>query len=217
MADPWYTHAYISQPFLTGRRYAGLKRGLDLLAVALMALPVLLLLALCAAAVWIESPGPVCFTQVRTGRYGRRFRMYKLRTMVRDAELLKAKYAHLNVLTPPDFKIPDDPRITRVGKFLRRTSLDELPQIFNVLKGDMTLVGPRPTSFAPETYSPWQWERLVAQPGLTGLWQVTGRAEVDFDERCQLDLFYVRHCSARLDLAILLRTVGAVFAGRGAG
>jgi len=216
VADPWYRQAYVTQPVASGERYMRAKRLCDLLAVGLLLIPTLVLLALCAAAVWIESPGKVVFTQWRTGRYGRRFKMYKLRTMVANAEELKAKYAHLNVLTPPDFKIPNDPRMTRVGRFLRRTSLDELPQIFNILSGDMTLVGPRPTSFAPETYSPWQWERLACQPGLTGLWQVTGRAELDFDERCRLDLFYIRHCSLRLDLAIVLRTAQAVLAGRGA-
>jgi len=214
--DPWYTHAFVTQPVVCGERYMRAKRLFDLVAVGTLLVPTLVILGLCAAAVWIESPGPVVFTQLRTGRFGRRFKMLKLRTMVADAEELKAKYAHLNVLTPPDFKIPNDPRITRVGRFLRRTSLDELPQIVNVLLGDMTLVGPRPTSFAPETYSPWQWERLACQPGLTGLWQVAGRAELDFDERCRLDLFYARHCSLRLDLAIVFRTAGAILAGRGA-
>lgn len=216
VADPWYTQAFVTQPVVCGERYMRAKRLVDLLVVALLLVPTLAVLAICAAAVWIESPGQVVFTQNRTGRFGRRFKMYKLRTMVANAEELKAQYAHLNVLTAPDFKIPNDPRMTRVGRFLRRTSLDELPQIFNVLSGDMTLVGPRPTSFAPETYSPWQWERLACQPGLTGLWQVAGRAELDFDDRCRLDLFYVRHCSLRLDLAIALRTIGAILAGRGA-
>ena len=105
--------------------------------------------------------------------------MYKFRTMVRDAEAMKASLAHLNVLPPPDFKIPNDPRITRVGKFLRKTSLDEVPQIFNVLRGEMSLVGPRPTSFAASTYAPWHTVRLEVRPGITGLWQVKGRNEID--------------------------------------
>jgi lipopolysaccharide/colanic/teichoic acid biosynthesis glycosyltransferase len=131
------------------RRYLLLKRTFDVvlcLGLLIVCLPVL---ALCALAVRLNSPGPIVFSQLRTGRDGRRFRMYKFRTMVANAEELKASLAHLNVLPAPDFKIPDDPRITRVGKLLRATSLDELPQLFNVLRGDMSLVGPRPTSFAP--------------------------------------------------------------------
>jgi lipopolysaccharide/colanic/teichoic acid biosynthesis glycosyltransferase len=142
--------------------------------------------------------------------------MYKLRTMVRDAEQLKARYQHLNVLTYPDFKIVNDPRITRVGRFLRKTSIDELPQIFNVLKGNMTLVGPRPTSFEASTYRLWHTTRLNATPGITGLWQITGRNELDFDERLRLDIAYIRHRCLALDVVILARTVGAVLHGRGA-
>ncbi|HSL69441.1 MAG TPA: sugar transferase, partial [Longimicrobiales bacterium] len=153
---------------------------------------------------------------LRTGLGGRRFRMYKLRTMVRDAETLKAKYAHLSVLHYPDFKILDDPRVTRVGRFLRRTSLDELPQIFNVLRGEMSLVGPRPTSFAAETYRLWHTTRLDVKPGLTGLWQVCGRNELEFDDRLRLDIAYVRHRCLALDLVILARTVGVVLRGKGA-
>ncbi len=216
VSEPWYMSAFITRPWVYGDAYLRLKRVVEFVLVTLMLVPALLVLAMCAAALWLESPGPIVFTQLRTGRYGRRFRMYKLRTMVPNAEELKSKYAHLNELTLPDFKITDDPRQTRVGRFLRRTSLDELPQILNIMKGDMSLVGPRPTSFAPETYAPWQWERLAISPGLTGLWQVCGRAELDFDDRCRLDVFYVRRCSLRLDLVILLRTVGAVLGGRGA-
>jgi lipopolysaccharide/colanic/teichoic acid biosynthesis glycosyltransferase len=199
-----------------GPRYAPLKRAMDIAAAAALLLPALAVLAVCAAALWCESPGPVFFRQWRTGRFGQRFRMLKLRTMVTNAEELKATYGHLNVLRPPDFKIPNDPRMTRVGRFLRRTSLDELPQLFNILRGEMSFVGPRPTSFVPESYSPWEWERLAVPPGLTGLWQVSGRSEVDFVERCRLDIYYVRHCTLRLDLLILLRTALAVVNGRGA-
>src|SRR5688500_12133095 len=132
--------------------YRRIKRAMDVL-VCLLLLPwVLVILALCAIAIRLDSPGPVFFFQQRTGRGGRRFRMWKLRTMRRDAEELKQKYMHLNVLSYPDFKIIDDPRITRVGRILRKTSLDELPQILNVLTGDMSLVGPRPTSFSADTY-----------------------------------------------------------------
>jgi lipopolysaccharide/colanic/teichoic acid biosynthesis glycosyltransferase len=174
------------------------------------------MLAICCLAIRLDSPGPIFFFQFRTGRGGRRFKMYKLRTMVKNAEELKEKYMHLNLLTYPDFKIANDPRITRVGRFLRKTSLDELPQIFNVLRGDMTLVGPRPTSFKASTYSLWHTTRLELKPGLTGLWQVGGRNELDFDERVRLDIAYLRNQCLWLDLQIMFRTVGAVFSGRGA-
>ncbi len=136
--------------------------------------------------------------------------MYKFRTMLRNAEELKAQLAHLNVLPPPDFKIPNDPRITSVGRFLRKTSLDELPQILNVVRGDMSLVGPRPTSFASSTYSLWHTERLEVPPGITGLWQVHGRNSTTFDERLRLDIDYIRNMSLALDFKILMRTVVAV-------
>jgi lipopolysaccharide/colanic/teichoic acid biosynthesis glycosyltransferase len=197
-------------------RYRRIKRALDL-SVSVALLPVALaVLAVCAVAIRLESPGRILFVQDRTGRGGKRFRMYKLRTMVADAEARKAELAHRNELSYPDFKITDDPRITRVGRFLRKTSLDELPQIFNVIRGDMSLVGPRPTSFEAETYSLWHTERLEVKPGITGLWQVSGRSELDFDDRLRLDIAYVRNRSLRLDLNILIRTVGAVLTRRGA-
>jgi lipopolysaccharide/colanic/teichoic acid biosynthesis glycosyltransferase len=188
----------------------GAKRAMDLTTCVLMAPLVAPLLVGCAIAVRVDSPGPVLFRQQRTGRHGRRFQMYKFRTMVRNAEALKAELAHLNVLPPPDFKIPNDPRITRVGRFLRKTSLDELPQILNVLRGDMTLVGPRPTSFASHTYSTWHTERLEVPPGITGLWQVRGRNNTTFDERLRLDIDYIRNMSLWLDIRILLETVSSV-------
>jgi lipopolysaccharide/colanic/teichoic acid biosynthesis glycosyltransferase len=187
-----------------------LKRATDLLLCALMVPVVLPLLALCALAIRLDSPGPVIFLQERTGRDGRRFTMFKYRTMVANAEELKAELAHLNILPPPDFKIPDDPRITRVGRFLRRTSLDELPQVFNVLRGDMSLVGPRPTSFAPQTYRSWHGRRLEVQPGITGLWQLEGRGETTFDERLRLDIAYIERQSLLFDLRIMFLTVFAV-------
>lgn len=196
--------------------YERAKRLLDVsicLAVLPLALPVLLI---CAIAIRLDSPGPVFFSQNRTGKGGRRFRMWKLRTMIQDAEAAKARYAHLNELTWPDFKITNDPRITRVGRFLRKSSLDELPQILNVLIGDMSLVGPRPTSFAADTYRLWHTARLEVKPGLTGLWQVSGRDELDFDDRLRLDIAYIRQRSFSLDLLILLRTFGAVASARGA-
>lgn len=178
-----------------------------------IAIPVI---GICALAVWVSDPGPVFFAQMRTGMGGRRFRMIKFRTMVTNAEELKEQYAKLNELTWPDFKITNDPRITRVGQFLRKTSLDELPQIYNVLKGDMSLVGPRPTSFPATTYSLWHTERLEVLPGVTGIWQISGRSNVDFDERLQLDIEYIENQSLWLDLMILIQTPLAVFRQRGA-
>jgi len=200
----------------TAPYYEAVKRLIDLV-VCLAVLPFLLpVLALCVAAIKIESPGAAFFTQQRTGRFGRRFPMLKLRTMVPNADELKAQLMHLNEHRYPDFKITNDPRVTRCGKILRKTSLDELPQIFNVLRGDMTLVGPRPTSFGAETYRLWHTARLEVKPGLTGLWQVSGRADLEFDDRLRLDIFYIRNRSLALDLRILLRTFTAVLSGRGA-
>ena len=198
------------------RGYLWSKRVFDLV-LCLLALPLVLpVLLLCALAVRLDTPGSVVFTQSRTGRHGRRFKMFKFRTMVQNAEELKASLQHLNILPPPDFKILDDPRITRVGRFLRKTSLDELPQIINVMRGEMSLVGPRPTSFAATTYDLWHTSRLEVVPGITGLWQVKGRNNTTFDERLRLDIEYIRRMSLRLDFKILLMTVGSVFSRAGA-
>ena len=198
-----------------GGTYGG-KRAMDLVLLILTAPVTVPLLALVALLVRLDSPGPVIFTQYRTGLHGRRFRMFKFRTMVENAEELKASLAHLNILPPPDFKIIDDPRITRVGKFLRKTSLDELPQLLNVLRGEMTLVGPRPTSFAAHTYRLWHTERLELRPGLTGLWQIKARGDSTFDERLRLDIEYLDRASVLLDLQILLMTALAVVKRSGA-
>lgn len=198
------------------RRYELLKRIFDL-SICLLILPaVMVAMGICAALIWLDNPGPIFFQQLRTGKGGRRFRMYKFRTMVTNAEELKLKYAHLNELTWPDFKITNDPRVTRIGRILRKTSLDELPQIFNILKGDMSLVGPRPTSFDVSTYSLWHTERLEVLPGITGLWQISGRSDVDFDGRLHLDVEYIENRSLWLDIKILFHTVTAVFTQRGA-
>jgi lipopolysaccharide/colanic/teichoic acid biosynthesis glycosyltransferase len=156
------------------------------------------------------------FFQMRTGKGGRPFKMFKFRSMVKNAEAMKKQLMHLNELQWPDFKITNDPRITRVGRILRKTSLDELPQIFNVLRGEMSLVGPRPTSFSASTYALWQTERLDVVPGITGLWQVYGRASTEFDDRLRLDIAYIEHRCIWLDIQIMFRTVGAVLHARGA-
>ncbi|CAN5431805.1 sugar transferase [soil metagenome] len=196
--------------------YRFVKRAIDVLATVLI-LPVLLpALVAIVVAIRLDSPGPAFFVQQRTGKNGRRFPMLKFRTMVRNAEELKASLQHLSIVPAPDFKVLDDPRITRVGKVLRATSLDELPQLLNVLVGHMSLVGPRPTSFASSTYALWHTRRLDVRPGLTGLWQIQGRNEADFDQRLRLDLRYIDHCCLPVDLWILAVTVGAVVRRRGA-
>src|SRR5436190_8981939 len=186
------------------------KRAIDITICILISPVVLIVLTGCAIAIRLDSPGAVPFTQQRTGRDGVRFAMYKFRTMVHNAEELKPSLQHLNILPPPDFKIPNDPRITRVGTFLRKTSLDELPQILNVLRGEMSLVGPRPTSFHASTYSLWHSQRLEATPGITGLWQIGGRNQMTFDERNRLDAAYIRNMSIRQDLKIMFLTIGSI-------
>jgi lipopolysaccharide/colanic/teichoic acid biosynthesis glycosyltransferase len=210
---PWYES---TSTRAASRSYEWFKRTIDIvvsLAVLPFALPVI---ALCMIWVKLDSDGPALMRQFRTGKGGRRFAMLKLRTMVKNAHELRDKYAHLNECSYPDFKITNDPRMTRCGRLLRKLSLDELPQLLNVLKGDMTLVGPRPTSFGPETYRLWHTARLEVKPGLTGLWQVSGRADVDFDDRLRLDIAYIRNRGLWLDVQILCRTVGAVVSRKGA-
>ena len=198
------------------RRYLAGKRTLDLVVCTLLLVIAIPVIALCALAIRLDTPGPVMIAQLRTGRDGRRFRMLKLRTMLANAEELKPQFAHLSVVPPPDFKIPNDPRITRVGRFLRATSLDELPQLLNVLRGDMSLVGPRPTSFEPSRYELWHTQRLDVRPGITGLWQIEGRNVTTFDERLRLDVQYIRRRSLALDLTLLARTLAVVLRRSGA-
>jgi lipopolysaccharide/colanic/teichoic acid biosynthesis glycosyltransferase len=199
-----------------GATYHASKRALDLV-VCLLLLPLLFPVLLgCALLVKLSGRGPLLFVQERTGLGGRRFRMYKFRTMVPDAASMREAIKAKSGMSGPDFKVENDPRVTPIGRLFRKTSLDETPQIWNILKGDMSLVGPRPTSFDVDTYDLWHTERLEALPGLTGLWQIDGRGQIDFDERVRLDIQYVRNRSLRLDLEILLRTVPAVLSQRGA-
>ncbi|KAB0503584.1 MULTISPECIES: sugar transferase [Pseudomonas] len=188
---------------------------LGALVILLLISPVLLGLAL---VIKFSSPGPVMFVQKRTGYRGRLFGMYKFRTMVANAEELKESLRHLNKhgADAIDFKIDDDPRITPIGSFLRRSSLDELPNLINVVSGDMRLVGPRPTSFNAYRYKDSHLARLSIYPGMTGLWQISGRSNIDFDQRVELDLSYIAEQSLLLDLKILLKTPFKVFSGHGA-
>ena len=194
-----------------------LKRALDLLLSSLGLLAVLPIWLLIVAAIRVESPGRAIFIQVRVGLHGRRFRFYKFRSMYVDAERRLAEVMTQNEADGPVFKIRNDPRVTRVGAFLRRTSLDELPQLINVLIGEMSLVGPRPPlPREVEQYRPSDAVRLNVKPGLTCLWQISGRSTVSFDEWMELDREYIRNLSLWLDVSILLRTVGAVLTMRGA-
>jgi len=186
---------------------AGAAVGLTLLS------PLFLLIALL---IKLDSPGPVFFVQERVGLHGRRFRMYKFRSMVADAERRLSEVAHLNETSGPVFKVRDDPRVTRVGRFLRRTSLDELPQLWNVLRGEMSLVGPRPPlPREVEAYGPRERRRLMVKPGITCLWQVNGRHRIPFDRWVELDLEYIERWSLWLDLKILARTIPAVLGRTG--
>lgn len=209
---------YIETPQvrLYKKEYQLVKRIFDLTVCMIAMPPLLLLMGIIALIIYLDDPGPVLFKQQRTGKGGKRFGIYKFRTMVTNAEELKVKYMHLNELTWPDFKITNDPRVTKIGNILRKTSLDEIPQIFNVIKGEMSLVGPRPTSFDVSTYSLWHTERLEVTPGITGLWQVKGRSDVDFDDRIALDVEYIENQSLWLDIKILFWTVTSVFKQEGA-
>jgi lipopolysaccharide/colanic/teichoic acid biosynthesis glycosyltransferase len=193
-----------------------LKRLTDVFASALLLACFAPLFVLVSLAVRLNSKGPIVFRQIRCGLNGRRFTLYKFRTMVENAEQLLSDVAHLNVKTV-NFKIPDDPRLTSVGRWLRKFSLDELPQLWNVLKGEMALVGPRPAIPSEvEQYRRWQRRRLRMRPGLTCLWAVEGRDALDFEEAMRLDLAYIDSWSLTLDWIILFRTVPRVLTGRGA-
>ena len=166
----------------------------------------------------LTSPGPVLFVQERVGLGKRSFRLYKFRTMMQGAEKKLAELEHLNEMSGPVFKIKNDPRITKIGHFLRKTSIDELPQLINVLKGDMSLVGPRPLPVRDYNgfEQDWQRRRFSVRPGITCLWQVNGRSNVSFDKWMKLDMEYIDNWSLLLDFKILILTIPAVFRGSGA-
>jgi len=180
----------------------------------ILALPVF---AIIAIAVKLDSPGPVLFRQVRVGLGGREFNVYKFRTMVVDADKMLASLAEKNETDGLLFKMRNDPRVTRVGRVLRKWSLDELPQLLNVLRGDMSLVGPRPP--LPSEVARYNGDvarRLLVKPGMTGLWQVSGRSDLSWEDGIRLDLYYVENWSLAVDLTILWKTIGAVLQRRGA-
>jgi exopolysaccharide biosynthesis polyprenyl glycosylphosphotransferase len=199
----------------TGARV--LKRSFDLVVSSVSLFLISPLLAVCAVLIKATSPGPVFFRQARTGRGEKTFYVYKFRTMYRDAEERRHELEHLNEMDGPLFKVTNDPRVTRVGRFLRRTSLDEIPQLINVWKGDMSLVGPRPfVVHESAEIDGWARKRFEVRPGMTGLWQVSGRNELSHLELCRLDYLYVASWSFWWDLQILWQTPGTVFNGRGA-
>lgn len=198
----------------SGLAYGVVKRIMDVVVAAVALLILIVPMIAIALAVWLQDPrAPILFGQRRCGRHGRDIRVLKFRTMVRNADELKDELRSLSVVPWPDFRVINDPRVTPVGRFLRQTSLDELPQFINVLRGDMSLVGPRPTSFAASTYALWETGRLDFRPGITGPWQVWGRSTMDFEERCRLEIRFFREPSILAELWILLVTIRSV-AGR---
>ncbi|MCG2768241.1 MAG: undecaprenyl-phosphate glucose phosphotransferase [Anaerolineae bacterium] len=206
----------VREPSIRGWNRA-VKRTVDVLVVSLGLVILSPLMALIALAIRLNSQGPVIFKQIRVGRDGEEFLVYKFRTMREDAEDTKGHLSDQNEAQGPIFKIRDDPRCTRVGRFLRRSSLDELPQLYNVLRGEMSLIGPRPPiPDEVKQYKPWQQRRLETSPGITGLWQVSGRSDLTFDEMVLLDLFYIENWSLLLDIKIALRTIPTIMLGTGA-
>jgi exopolysaccharide biosynthesis polyprenyl glycosylphosphotransferase len=194
-----------------------IKRGIDIFVsfVGLIILfPVFLIVALI---IKLTSPGPVFFKQERVGKNRLRFACYKFRSMYKDAEKRQKELEHLNEVSGPVFKMKNDPRITPFGRFVRKSSLDELPQLINVLKGEMSLVGPRPpTPQEVENYTQRELRRLEVTPGITCIWQVSGRSEIPFDKWVDMDIEYIDNQSLWLDFKILLKTIPAVLSGRGA-
>jgi exopolysaccharide biosynthesis polyprenyl glycosylphosphotransferase len=206
----------VKEVSITGWNLA-FKRASDIvvsLAVLILLSPLLLLISV---AIKLDSPGPILFKQVRVGKGGRKFVCYKFRSMRQGAEKERPQLADRDEVAGPTFKIRHDPRCTRVGRFLRRTSMDEFAQLYNVLRGEMSLVGPRPAiPFELEQYQEWHRKRLEVSPGITGLWQVSGRSQLTFDEMCLLDIYYLENWSPLLDLKIAIKTIPTVVGGRGA-
>ena len=204
----------------TSESYRGLlvKRIFDIIGAIVGLIITAIVTPFTAIAIRIDSPGPIFFSQVRIGRNGRRFKIYKFRSMYTDAEERKKELEADNEVQGLMFKMKDDPRITKVGAFIRKTSIDELPQFLNVLKGDMSLVGTRPpTEDEFAQYNQYYRRRISMTPGLTGMWQVSGRSDIDnFDDVVKLDLEYIDHWSIGLDIKIIVKTVGVVLFGRGA-
>lgn len=197
--------------------YEVIKRLIDVVCSFMGVLLLSPLFIIIAIIIKTTSKGPVFFSQKRVGKNGREFDMYKFRSMVVNAEELKEKLAAQNEMSGPMFKMKDDPRVTKVGKFIRKTSIDELPQLWNVLKGDMSLVGPRP-SLPKEVaqFEDWMHKRLEVKPGLTCYWQVSGRNNIDFEDWMKLDIKYVDERSTFIDIKLIFKTVGVLFGDKNA-
>ncbi|MBC5625026.1 sugar transferase [Clostridium sp. NSJ-49] len=197
--------------------YSFLKRAIDIIGSLIgliLASPILVIVGIL---IKLESKGPIVFSQTRVGLNGKEFKMYKLRSMVLNAEELKKKLEAQNEMSGPMFKIKDDPRITKIGKFIRKTSIDELAQLVNVLKGDMSLVGPRPSlPREVEQFEDWMLERLEVKPGLTCYWQVMGRNNIEFEDWMKLDVKYVRERSLWLDIKLIYKTFFVLFGDKNA-
>ncbi|UCF05957.1 MAG: exopolysaccharide biosynthesis polyprenyl glycosylphosphotransferase [bacterium] len=199
------------------RSYLLCKRITDIAVALLFFILFLPIMPVVAILIKLDSPGPILFKQRRVGKNGKNFDFYKFRSMVHDAENVINALRPLSAPNGPIFKLKDDPRVTPVGRFLRRSSLDELPQLINVLKGDMSIVGPRPNLPSEVAhYQPWQKRRLNVTPGITCLWQIAGRSHIGFDEWMRLDLEYIQKRSYATDLKIMLKTLPAVIARKGA-
>jgi exopolysaccharide biosynthesis polyprenyl glycosylphosphotransferase len=195
-----------------------LKRLMDLLVSITASIALTPLMLMTCLAIKVDSPGPCIFKQKRVGQNGRPFEIFKFRSMCNDAESQKKELMSRNEMDGPLFKIKDDPRVTRVGKFIRKTSIDELPQLFNVIRGEMSLVGTRPPTFDEvEGYKRGQWRRISIKPGITGLWQISGRNDIsNFDEVVELDLRYIDNWTIWSDIKILFKTVGVLIKRKGA-
>jgi len=193
-------------------KYYFFKRIMDILCSLIGLILLAPLFLIVGIFIKLESKGPIIFSQERIGRHGHTFKMYKFRSMVVNAEELKEKLRCQNEMSGPMFKMKDDPRVTKVGKFIRKTSIDELPQLFNVLKGEMSLVGPRP-SLPKEVikFDDWMMTRLEVKPGLTCYWQVSGRNDIDFEDWMKLDVRYVKERSTLVDIKLILKTFLVLF------
>ena len=193
------------------------KRTIDIIGAGLGLILLSPIIAVVACAVKFTSKGPVFFSQKRVGKNGELFEMYKFRSMVVNAEELKENLEEQNEMSGPMFKIKDDPRVTKVGKFIRKTSIDELPQLWNVLKGDMSLVGPRPSlPKEVEQFDNWMFKRLSVRPGLTCYWQVSGRNNIDFEDWMKLDVKYVEERNFWIDIKLIFKTVFVLFGDKNA-
>lgn len=199
------------------RVYEIFKRIIDIIGAGLGLILLSPIIAIVACAVKVTSKGPIFFSQKRVGKNGELFEMYKFRSMVVNAEELKENLEDQNEMSGPMFKIKDDPRVTKVGKFIRKTSIDEIPQLWNILKGDMSLVGPRPSlPKEVEQFDNWMFKRLSVRPGLTCYWQVSGRNNIDFEDWMKLDVKYVEERNIWIDIKLIFKTIFVLFGDKNA-